>query len=163
MRKIDVVTATIAAGILIAVAAVGAFIFGGRTTEAQPAPVVQTVTVEAPRPVTDVVCGDSYEFAHLERFNVRGRVAVNFYFGGADRNRQPQYIWDRNVIGQSTEVREARRVDTSLAYSTVTFLCLDDPALEGHKASNVEVMRYRLNLRRPPRPPTGVRGGGPAP
>ena len=137
-------------------------IFFGGKTEAQPAPPPQTVEVQIPRPISNVMCEGTYQFTHLERFMVGDRVAVNFTFGGADRNLQPQYIWDRNVIGQSTEVREGRKVDRSLEYSTVTFLCLGAPTLEGHKISNVEVMRYRLTLRRPLRQQKVIRNGGPA-
>ena len=131
--------------------------FEDHTTEAQPAPVVQ-----APRPVSDVKCGWTYHLDHLERFYVHGQVAVNFTFGGADRNRQPQYIWAENVLGQSTELRSARRVNPSLAYSTVKFLCQSDEKLEGHEASNIKVMRYQLTLRRPLRQQKVIRNGGPA-
>lgn len=132
--------------------------FFASKTEAQPAPVV----VQGSRPVTDVACGKTYEVDRLERFYVNGRVAVNFTFGGVHRNFRPQYIWDRNVIGQSTEIRSARRVDRSLPYSLVTFKCLSDTPLEGHEISNVKVMRYELTLRRPLRPQQVIRNGGPA-
>ena len=150
----------IVAGVIVVIVAVGSFIFVGNKTKAQPAPAPEVV--EVLRPISDVQCGEPYEFVHVERFDVNGRVAVNFNFGGKDRNKQTQYIWAENVLGQSTEIRSARRVVPSLAYSTVTFLCLGDPTLEGHKISNVEVMRYRLNLRRARRPQTGLREGGPA-
>ena len=144
-------------------ASVALLLFGIYTSlKAQVQPAPQAVRVVEPRPITDVKCGWTYHLDHLERFYVHDRVAVNFTFGGADRNRQPQYIWDRNVIGQSTEIRSARRVDRSLAYSLVTFLCLSDAPLEGHEASNVEVMRYRLTLRRPLRQQRVIRYGGPA-
>ena len=159
-RQTRVAIAIVAALTLVAV--IGVLMFGGRTTQAQPAPEPQVVEVQVPRPISDVTCGVDYEFVHVERFDVEGRVAVNFDFGGKDRNKQTQYIWAENVLGQSTEVRTDRRVNPSLAYSTVTFLCLNDPSLEGHKISNVEVMRYRLTLRRPLRPQTVIRNGGPA-
>lgn len=143
--------------LLIVVGLLAALAIFGRKTEAQPA---SAPVAQAPRPVSDVHCGGTYEVDHLERFYVNGRVAVNFYFGGADRNRQPQYIWDENILGQSTEIRKMRRVDPSLAYSLVTFHCQDDPPLEGHKISNVEVMRYDLTLRRPLRPQKVIRQGG---
>ena len=128
----------------------------GNPSNTTPAP----VQVSRSRPVTDVECGQTYEFVHIERFRVNGHVAVNFDFGGKDRNRQPQYIWDRSVIGQSTEIWKARRVVPSLKYSTVTFVCMNDPVLEGHKASNIEVMRYKLTLRRPLRLQIVIRQGG---
>lgn len=135
------------------------------------AKLVEAQVVEKPRPISDVKCGEAYELDHLERFyitslsglwNRTSIVAVNFYFGGKDRNLQPQYIWDENVLGQSTELRSRRQVDRSLKYSKVTFVCLSDPMLEGHKISNVKVMRYQLTLRRPLRPQKVIRGGGPA-
>ena len=139
---------------------VGLSIFGGdRNTQAQPAPVV--INGQASRPVSDIACGKTYEVDHLERFYIDGRVAVNFTFGGAHRNLQPQYIWNENVIGQSTEIRSARRVDRSLQWSLVTFLCQEDERLEGHKASNMWVMRYALTLRRPLRQQKVIRNGGP--
>lgn len=153
------ILAIVGGGALIVALATYGIFFRSRAVVAQPVP---APVVQAPRPITDVDCGGTYEFAHLERFNLNGRVAVNFYFGGADRNRQPQYIHDLNVVGQSTEVREARRVKRSLEYSTVTFLCQSDWRLEGHKASNVEVLRYRLTLRRPLRQQRVIRNGGPA-
>ncbi len=143
-------------GALALVALVSYGMFEANKATAQPAPRV----VEAPRPITDVKCGEVYALDHLERFYLNGRVAVNFYFGGRDRNFQPQYIWDENIIGQSTEM--SRTVNRSLEYSEVTFLCLSDPVLEGHKASNVEVMRYKLTLRRPLRQQKVIRIGGQA-
>lgn len=154
---------------LLAIGLLFGYAFFGGQTQAQPAPVV----VQASRPVSDVACGQTYQLDHLERFNIltyakgsskvtNSRVAVNFYFGGYDRNLQPQYIWDRNVIGMPTEIRSERRVDRSLEYSTVTFLCQYDEKLEGHEASNIKVMRYRLTLRRPLRPQWVIRNGGPA-
>ena len=151
---------------LIACVVFVAWVFVIRTTfedhkvEAQPTPAV----VEKARPISDVKCSRTYQLEHTELYypDKSGRVARNFTFGGWDRNLRPQYIWNENVIGQLTEVRSARRVDRSLKYSEVTFLCLSDPVLEGHKASNIEVMRYRLTLRRPLRPQTVIRPGGPA-
>ena len=127
------------------------------TAQAQPAP---PQVFEKARPVSDIACGKTYEVDHLERFYVAGRVAVNFTFGGAHRNLQPQYIWAENVLGQSTEIRKERRVDRSLQYSVVTFLCQSDEPLEGHKVSNVQVMRYALTLRRPLVPQKVIRSGG---
>ena len=152
---IGIAIATIAIVTIVTTATIADVTIGNRKTVAQPAPVVQT------RPVSDVECGGTYQFTHMERFYINGRVAVNFYFGGRDRNLQPQYIWDENVLGQSTEVRKARTVLPSLEYSMVTFLCQSDPSLEGHKVSNVELVRYQLTLRRPLRPQKGIRNGGP--
>ena len=137
-------------------------VFGGSKPAPQPAPAPTVVEkiVEAPRPVSDIACNHTYQLDHLERFYVGDRVAVNFYFGGTDRNLQPQYIWDRNVIGMPTEIRNQRRVDRSMTYSLVTFLCQSDPTLEGQKISNVEVTRYRLTLRRPLVPQRIIRTGG---
>ena len=145
-------------GLIAFVAILASLLFTDRQTEAQPPPGV----VQSQRPVSDIACGKTYEVDHLERFYVDGRIAVNFTFGGAHRNLQPQYIWDENIIGQSTEIRSERRVDRSLAYSMVTFLCQSDWELEGHKISNVEVMRYALTLRRPLVQQRVIRNGGTA-
>lgn len=150
--------AIVAVGIVALTFLVGFGIYGFISRSATAKPVV----VQAPLPVSDVSCGETYEVDRLERFYISGRVAVNFTFGGLDRNLRPQYIWDKNVIGQSTEIRSRRRVDRSLAYSLVTFLCQSDLELEGHKISNVRVMRYRLTLRQPLRQQKVIRKGGPA-
>ena len=146
---------------LVGVAACG--FFGGRAAVAQPGvPAPEIVTVQTtPRPITEVACGQTYQLDHLERFRLEGRTVVNFYFGGKDRSMLAQYVVDRNVIGLSTEIVEDRRVNRHLEYSKVTFLCMSDTMLEGHRASNIEVMRYRLTLRRPLRPQTAIRNGGP--
>lgn len=162
-RKVSVAVVWFAFVALILVLFVLVFMF--RTfvdckVEAQPTPAF----VEKARPISDVKCSRTYQLEHTELYypDKSGRVARNFTFGGWDRNLRPQYIWNENVIGQLTEVRSARRVDRSLKYSEVTFLCLSDPVLEGHKASNIEVMRYRLTLRRPLRQQRVIRYGGPA-
>lgn len=151
-RNVGIITLTA----LLVLGSVLGYGLGSRMTTAPAAP----APIAVPRPISDVVCGVPYEMDHLERFMVGGRVAVNFTFGGKDRNLQPQYIWDENVIGQSTEIRSVRRVDRSLEYSRVTFMCLDDPTLEGHKISNMKVMRYQLTLRRPLRQQRVIRNGG---
>lgn len=127
------------------------FFFGGRT-QTQPAPTAVA------RPISDVFCGHTYQFDHIKRFRVDGQVVVNFHFGGYDRGRRPQYIADKDVLGLSTEM--SRTVDRSLEYSTVTVLCLSDKAIEGHRASNVDVLRYRLTLRRPLVPQRVIPYGG---
>ena len=139
---------------------VGLAIFGlfRKTEVVQPAPVV--IDGEVARPITDVQCGHTYQIDQIKRFRVNGLVVVNFHFGGRDRDRRPQYIADRNIIGQSTEI--GRRVNRSLEYSTVTFICLSDPLLEGHKASNIVLLRYGLDLRRPLVPQRVIPEGGPA-
>ena len=148
--------ALLVVGIVLAV--VAGIYFGLPTRTQAQAPVV--IEKEVSRPITDVDCGKTYQFDQIKRFRVNGRILVNFHFGGKDRGRQPQYIADRNVIGQSTEM--SRRVDRSLEYSTVTVLCLSDPSVEGHKVSNIELIKYELNLRRPLVPQREITNGGPA-
>lgn len=142
------------AGAIVVIAVAGMFFRGGKKAVAQPAPVAEA------RPITDVECENTYQFDQVKRFRVNGEVLVNFHFGGKDRGRQPQYITDRDVLGFRTEM--SRNVDRSLKYSTVSFVCLSDRSIEGHKASNVQVMRYRLNLRRPLVAQKFIPEGGPS-
>ena len=157
-RKILNTSGLLVATVLISVVAAGYFFSTGHQATAQPAPVV--IDGEVARPITDVQCGHTYQIDQIKRFRVNGLVVVNFHFGGRDRDRRPQYIADRNIIGQSTEI--GRRVNRSLEYSTVTFICLSDPLLEGHKASNIVLLRYGLDLRRPLVPQRVIPEGGPA-
>lgn len=142
--------------VIIAIAVGAGWLIGGPKTAAQPT----SASVVKARPISDMECGHTYQFDQIKRFGLNGRRVVNFHFGGRDRGRQPQYFVDRDVLGHSTEL--GRHVNRSLEYSTVTILCLSDPMVEGHKASNVVVERYWLNLRRPLVPQTVIPEGGPA-
>ena len=148
----------------LAVTGVVLAVFGGWVLYllfSQPSPAAaQTPAPVVPQPITQVSCGKTYQLEHTELYypDESKRVARNFSFGGEDRGRLPQYIWVKNVIGLSTE--QSREVDRSLAYGEVTFLCLEDPSLEGHKISNIKIMQYSLRLRRPLRPQTVIRNGG---
>lgn len=140
-----------------AVAVIALFIVGMNYFTSKAAAQAPTA---APVPLTDVKYGAPYEIVRVEPFLVdlcpNGR-AVSFFF--ADHNVRSQYICETDVYEHTTEIRRLRTVNPALTYSRVTFLRLEDPSLEGLRASNANVTRYKLELRRPLRPVPAPRPG----
>ena len=144
--------------ICVGLLAVIALFIGGMTYLARPT-AAQTPTA-APVPLTDIKYGSPYEIVRVEPFTLdvcpNGR-AVSFWF--ADHNVRSQYICETDVWDNPTEIRRLRTVNQALTYSRVTFLRLEDPSLEGMRASNTVATRYKLELRRPLRPVPAPRPG----
>lgn len=123
------------------------------------------VDPNAPRPLHDIEFKMAYQWAYTEPMIVVDpstcdeRLAQSFYFHS--RTRPPQYIWVFDVTGRRTEQRSKRSVDETLEYSTVTFYEVTDSGIEGMGASNVRLIRYRLNLRKNLEPVPNPRHGAP--
>lgn len=150
---------TVARAVIVVVAAaavafavlLGFRVVRGGSVASAPAPVAATFV--------DVKFGVPTAFVRMETFAKRecpnGR-AVSFFF--ADHNIRSQYICETNVADVQTE--RSRRVDRSQEYSFVTFWRMVDKKLDGWKASNVEIIRYDLELRAPLKPVPHPRTGG---
>jgi len=147
-----------AAVIGIVAVALGIFTFISRSAEVTPPALA---AASAPVSLTDVEFGVKYSFVKMETFAKQecpnGR-AVSFFF--ADHKIRSQYICETNVADIRTE--RSRKVSRKLTYSHVSFWKMADRTLDGLKASNVEIIRYDLVLRRPLRPVPNPRPGGPA-
>lgn len=118
------------------------------------------VPTAAPVLLTDIAYGTAYEIVRVEPFLVdlcpNGR-AVSFFF--ADHRVRSQYICETDVWDNPTEIRRLRKVTPNLVFSKVTFHRMEDPSLEGMRASNTVATRYTLELRRPLRAVPAPRPG----
>lgn len=154
MRMNRLIVGCVAAVAVIALFLVGMNYLTNRASAQAPA------TAPVPVSLTDIKYGEPYEIVRVEPFLVEvcpnGR-AVSFFF--ASHNVRSQYICETDVNEHTTEIHRLRTVNPALTYSRVTFYRLEDRSLEGMRASNANVTRYKLELRRPLRPVPAPRPG----